>query len=306
MRITRRHLQISLGLLWLLDGALQCQPIMFSREFTRQILAPASVGQPVALLEPFRVMETLVAAHPALANVTFALIQILLGLGLVARRSSRPVLGASIAWALCVWIVGEGLGGLTTGATLFTGAPGAALLYAVVAGLAWPSRERGGDDRPSWLALPVWCTLWLLGAGLQLVNGNNSPSSVTMGLRDAQSLAPGWIGEIDQYLVGLRLPNWTGAGVIALYVLVAIWALMPGWTRQTSLAIGILLALTSWFLFQGLGDLTSGRSTDPNSGPLIILLALAVIGAHARVVKHLPSTTRASSEPMAGAHLVSS
>jgi hypothetical protein len=32
-------------------------------------------------------------------------------------------------------------------------------------------------------------------------------------------------------------------------------------------------------LLQGLGDLTSGHATDPNSGPLIALLALAVVGA---------------------------
>ena len=45
--------------------------------------------------------------------------------------------------------------------------------------------------------------------------------------------------------------------------------------------IGAALAFASWLLIQGLGDLTSGQATDPNSGPLIILLALAVIGANA-------------------------
>ncbi len=68
--------------------------------------------------------------------------------------------------------------------------------------------------------------------------------------------------------------------MVAVYVLVAMWSLLPGWTRRLSLGIGVLISLTSWLLFQGLGDLTSGQSTDPNIGPLMVLLALAVIGAY--------------------------
>ena len=303
MRITRRLLRVSLGSLWLLDGALQCQPIMFSREFTRQILAPAGVGQPTAFAEPLHVVVGLVLASAALANGAFALIQILLGLALLTRRFTRAALAASIAWALSVWIVGEGLGGLGSGATLLTGAPGAALLYAVIAILAWPTREHPGDDRPSWLALPAWSALWLVGAGLQLINGNNSSTSFTMMLRAAQSSAPGWIAGIDRHLVRLRIPSWTAAGVIAVYVLVAIWALVPGWTRQLSIGIGVLISLTGWLLFQGLGDLTSGLSTDPNSGPLIVLLALAVLGAFSREVELNPIVTFAFNQPMARANL---
>ena len=52
MRITRHHLQLRLGSLWLLDGVLQCQPVMFSRYFTREILAPAGQGQPTPFAEP--------------------------------------------------------------------------------------------------------------------------------------------------------------------------------------------------------------------------------------------------------------
>ena len=80
-------------------------------------------------------------AQPVLANGAFALIQIALGLGILSRRFSRVALGASIVWALSVWFVGEGIGGLGAGATLLTGAPGAALLYAVIAVLAWPTRS---------------------------------------------------------------------------------------------------------------------------------------------------------------------
>jgi len=299
VRITRRHLQISLAALWLLDGALQCQPIMFSQEFARKILVPAGHGQPSALATPLHAIAALVSAHPALANGSFAIIQIALGLGILVRRFTRVALTASIVWALLVWIVGEGIGGLAAGATMLTGAPGAALLYAVIATLAWPTRDRQRDYRPSPLALPVWCTLWLTGAGLQLVAGNDTATSFTMMLRAAQSSSPGWIAAIDRHLARFRLPGWAAAGVIALYVLVAIWALVPGWTRQLSVGIGVFIALVGWLLFQGLGDLTSGHATDPNSGPLIALLALAVIGAaHPRDFVQHPRESTARYEPL--------
>lgn len=304
MQITRRHLQVSLGFLWLLDGALQCQPVMFGREFARRILAPAGAGLPGALAEPFHLAVRIVAAQPALSNGVFALIQILLGVGLLTRRCTRVALVGSIGWAFSVWIVGEGLGGLGTGSTLLTGAPGAALLYAVIAVLAWP--ERQGDGRPSRLALSAWCALWLLGAGLQLIHGNNSSTSLTTMLRSAQVNAPRWIARIDRHIVRLHVPAWTVAGVIAIYVLVAIWSLVPGRVRQLSIGVGVSLALLGWLLFQGLGDFTSGSSTDPNSGPLIVLLALAVVGAYSRDVHQQSYNASAPGVPLARASVVSS
>jgi hypothetical protein len=37
----RRGLQITLGILWLADGALQLQPFMFGRGLVNQVLMPA-------------------------------------------------------------------------------------------------------------------------------------------------------------------------------------------------------------------------------------------------------------------------
>jgi hypothetical protein len=281
MRITRRHLQISLGLLWLLDGVLQCQPFMFTRQFAHQVLASAGSGQPSVLAGLMHESVVLVSMHPALANGAFALVQLLLGLGLLTKRFSRVTLGLSVVWALSVWVVGEGLGGLATGATILTGAPGAALLYAVIALLAWPARDTQSSSPPSWLALPAWCALWVVGAALQLIHANNSGTSFTMMLRTAQVGAPGWIAGIDHHLSQLRIPLWFGACAIALYMLVAIWALVPGWTRQLSIGLGVFISLVGWVFFQAVGDLTSGQATDPSTGPLVILLALAVLGAYA-------------------------
>jgi copper(I)-binding protein len=47
--------------------------------------------------------------------------------------------------------------------------------------------------------------------------------------------------------------------------------LVAAWT-------GIVLSVLFWVFGQGLGNLGSGQSTDPNSGPLLVLLAVALIG----------------------------
>ncbi len=133
-RLSRRHLEMVLGVLWLADGLLQLQPFMFSREFYNGVLGMANMGLPGPIADGDYHVATLLTAHPALWNTGFAGIQLLLGLGLLWRRTARVALICSVPWALGVWAIGEGFGGMfMPGTSLLTGAPGAALLYALVA-----------------------------------------------------------------------------------------------------------------------------------------------------------------------------
>ena len=155
--MTRRRLQIALGVLWLLDGVLQAQPFMFTRDFATQVIAPSCQGQPGFVAAPVHWVSTTIAAHPVAWNVPFALIQLLLGIGLLVPRTARAALAASIAWALGVWYLGEGLGGLASGdAALSTGAPGSALLLAVLAAAAWPDRDAARDSPAVWVRTAVF------------------------------------------------------------------------------------------------------------------------------------------------------
>ena len=81
----------------------------------------------------------LIGQHVALANAAFAVIQLLIALAILWRRTTRLGLALSVPWALSVWWLGEGLGGvLTSGPSAVTGAPGAVILYALLAVLLWP------------------------------------------------------------------------------------------------------------------------------------------------------------------------
>jgi hypothetical protein len=171
--ITRRGLQVALGVLWLLDGALQAQPFMFTRGFADQVIAPAGQGQPGVVSGPVHLVSTVIGAHPVAFNLLAVGIQLLLGVGLLVRRIARIALVASIGWALGVWYLAEGLSGLASGqASLLTGAPGSALLYAIIAAAAWPSGT--SDQAPARWLVWAWALLWVGGAGLQLLPGQNS------------------------------------------------------------------------------------------------------------------------------------
>ena len=128
----RRALQTALGLLWLLDGALQFQPFMYSRAFP-QMLVAMNAGQPHWLSTTVGWGARIALTDLPLFNTLFALTQVALGLGILFRPTVKLALAGSFAWALVVWWVGEAFGMLFTNtASPLGGAPGAVLLYALV------------------------------------------------------------------------------------------------------------------------------------------------------------------------------
>jgi copper(I)-binding protein len=291
-RVTRRGLQITLGVLWLLDGVLQLQPFMFGSGFAGQVLAPAGDGQPGWVAAGVHWMAGLVGAHPAPWNAVFAIIQLALGVGLLIRPLVRITLAASIGWALGVWYFGEGLGGVASGhGSLLTGAPGAVLLYAVLAVVVWPERV---EDAPAgwrgWLwhdssgppavfTPVVWAVVWVGGAVLQALPGQNTPTDLATALTGDDM--PAWQMGLNNQVASHLLSAGTQDNWLLLVVLVAVGLCALGTPRMRTIAgwLGAVLATVFWFLGQGFGDLLSGQATDPNSGPLLVLLALALLGA---------------------------
>jgi copper(I)-binding protein len=288
--ITRRGLQVALGVLWVLDGALQLQPFMLGSGFASQVLAPAGAGQPGWVAAGVHWAASLVGTHPTVWDALFAIAQLAIGAGLLWRPLARVALVASVVWSAAVWYFGEGLGGLASGrASLVTGAPGAVLLYAVLAFVVWPARDP--DSPPGWRGwarhdssgppaawTPVaWAVVWVGGAVLQALPGQNT----------ADDLADALTGNMPAWQMGLNNAiadhvRWTGVedNWLLLGVLVAIGLCGLGGPRLRTAAgwSGGVLATLFWVVGQGFGNLFSGQATDPNSGPLLVLLSLALLG----------------------------
>jgi hypothetical protein len=247
--ITRRRLQIALGVLWLIDGALQAQPFMFTRGFATQVIAATGQGQPGFVAAPVHWVSTVIAAHPVIWNIPSVAIQLALGAGLLHRRTAKAALAASIAWALAVWYLGEGLSGLASGqASLLTGAPGSALLLAVLAAAAWPTRDGSHAAPASWLPV-AWAVVWMGGAVFQSLPRNQGTA------------IPSELLVTAEYLIG--------AG-----------ALMRR-TRIAAAALGAAMALVFWATTQNFGGVFTGQGTDPNTGPLLVLMAIALLAPSA-------------------------
>ena len=134
----RVFLRRTIGIIWVVDGLLQAQPAM-PAGFAKNIVAPAAVGQPHILANLLNWEVYFWQAHPLDLAVATVLIQIGIGVAILAggdSRLGRTALWVSIAWGLFVWVGGEGLGGLlVAGTTELMGAPGAVLIYVAAAGL---------------------------------------------------------------------------------------------------------------------------------------------------------------------------
>jgi hypothetical protein len=277
IRITRRHLEVALGLLWLLDGALQLQPFMLGTGFAKQVIAPTAAGQPHFVAGPVLWGARLIAAHPVALDVPFAAVQLLIGLGLLVPRTARLALAASIPWSLGVWFLGEGLSGLASGhASLLTGAPGSASLYAVLALAAWPLLDASREAPVHWLPL-AWAVLWIGGAVFQALPGQNTGTAVAGAINSG---APGWLGRLDASVAGWTTRHGTTV-VVALVVAEALIGLAALYrrTRAPAVAAGLVLALAIWVVGQDFGQLYSGQATDPNTAPLVALMAIAILGS---------------------------
>jgi hypothetical protein len=282
-RVTRRGIQITLGLLWILDGFMQFQPAMFTRKFATQVIAPAGQSQPAFVSGPVNEIAQIIVHQPAIMDVGFGLMQIALGVGILHARTVWWALAASVAWALSVWYLGEGLGGLFgSGASMLTGAPGSALLYAVLALAVWPQRDQNAEDqRPARWAAAAWAVLWLGGAVLQLLPGSDTNASISMTLDMNASVAPTWFAAIDNHLSALVPYNGvsTVVDLVALQAFVGFGVLMARRTRLAAVILGIGLSLVYWVAGQDMAQFWSGITTDPNTAPLIVLLGVTVLGS---------------------------
>lgn len=287
----RRRLRQLLGILWLIAATLQAQPRLFTGAFPHDVIGPGALFQPAVVSWPVRLAVRLIGAHPALWNSVFVAVELGLGLALLsARRLSwvRLACAVSSLWALSVWWVGEGAGGMFTGhAALTTGAPGAALIYAVLSLLAMPSGGAGESDRAPIShrsAVFAWATLWLLGASLVLQPGQSSGIALGDQVAMGSMMSPRTLARPE-----LHLARWLAdrpalgvalaVAMALLFVLVGVAPLLGARHGRTAVVAGLALSAVFWVVAQGFGGLSTGTATDVGAAPAVALLGLAVLGS---------------------------
>jgi hypothetical protein len=277
----RRRLLLVLAGIWLLDGILQFQAFMFSRGFS-QMLAGTASGNPGFIASPITWAARIIAEHGTATNAVFAIIQVLIGLGIALRPTARPALAASIIWSLGVWWFGEGLGGVLNGAASpVNGAPGAVIIYALLAVLLWPPRQDkaasfvAGRTVGPGIARALWLVLWGSLAYLALQPATKAPKALGSMVAGMASGEPSWLASADNHLGSFLTRHGPGIAVLMAVVLavIAVGVFLPRPVARTAVALALVVAAFFW-LAQGLGGILAGGGTDPNSGPLLALLAV--------------------------------
>ena len=280
----RRVLQLALAGLWLLDGVLQFQSFMYTEAFG-QLIGGTAAGNPGVIARPIGWNATFVDQHLALLNTVFAAFQLLLGLGIAYRPTVRVALAASVAWSLAVWWLGEGLGGVLSGnASPVNGAPGAVILYALLAVLLWPA-DRPGATAPFVAARAVgapaarllWLVLWGSLAYFALTPVNRAPNALqnmTAGMAGGE---PGWVSWLEEQAATLLGGHGlaASAGLAVALVVIAAGVFLPPPLARSTLILALVTAAFIWAFGEAFGQILAGGATDPNSGPLLALLALA-------------------------------
>jgi hypothetical protein len=298
----RRVLQLVLAAIWLLDGLLQYQSFMYSKGFG-QMLGATAPGNPRFIARPIAWDATLVNHHLVLVNTLFATVQLLLGLGIAFRPTVRFALGASIAWSLGVWWFGEGLGGVLNGtANPFTGAPGAVIIYALLAVLLWPAgREEANGTFPAARAVGaraarvIWAVLWLSFAYFALLPANRAPQAMHDAIAAMVSGDPAWLAAIERNAASLVAHQGLTASIAfaVAFVVIAVGVFLPGPYARAAVILALVVSAVIWVVGEAFGMILIGGATDPNSGPLLALLALSfwpVLSARQAVPSPVPLT----------------
>jgi hypothetical protein len=287
LRITKRGVQITLGCIWLLVGLLQFQSYMYTSAFLTQIVEPTAAGSPSFIADPILTFAHFYGHDQVLWNTLAGEIQCAIGLGLiVSRRSVKPALFVSFFWAFWVWWMGEGFGMVfsSTPVSPLMGAPGAVLIYGLIGLLVWPTGREGErsaadggpiGDRGGRI---VWSLLWVEAAYLWLLNVNRAKDAISGQLLGMAGGAP---HPLAAWETSVASATKGAGGTVAVLLAIASVAIAAGvWTRlrAPALAAGIVLSLAYWVLGQSLGGpFWVGNATDVNSGPLFVLLAVALM-----------------------------
>ena len=163
------------------------------------------------------------------------------------------------------------------------------ILYARLAVLLWPADRAGSageaEASPFTAARAVgaraarvlWLVLWLSLAWFALQPANRAPLALHDQLAGPADGEPHWLAGIENGAAAVVGSHGLAVsiGLAAACVLVAAGVWLPRPAARAAVLLALVLAAAIWVVGQAFGMILAGGATDPNSGPLLALLALA-------------------------------
>ena len=249
-----------LATIWLIDGILQLQSFFFTKSFGLQMISGMSSGNPSVIARPITWSGTTIGHHAVLTDAFFAVAQTAIAVAIAWRPTVKIGLGVSIAWAVGVWWVGEGLGGVLNGtANPVNGAPGAVIIYALLAVLLWPT-DRTEQKAPFIAARAVgapvakglWLVLWGSLSYFAVLGANRSSRGLHNLITTEANGEPAWVAWIDHHAASLVDHKGLAVTVVLaiLLLIVAIGTYLPGSFANATVVLAAVI---------GAGILGGGR-----------------------------------------------
>lgn len=272
------YLRVSLGILWILDAALQMQPQM-PFGFGHFVIASSLDSYPSGMVNILSPAAAIWTGHEILFDSFASAVQIFVGVGFLIMRSSKVVRSValiSIIWAVVIWILGEGMGGIfSPGISLITGFPGSSLVYAAASSLLFLY----GNDRSATRMLAAFMfTIFTLSGIVQLVpwNGFWAPGQIAL-IPAGYAVSAEPVFTRNLFLVLERLFSMTvlpwNAILSALFISIGVlWATRP----KKAVVPTVILSLFLWVIGQDFG-VFSVYGTDPNTGIVLALVSPAFL-----------------------------
>ena len=123
--------------------------------------------------------------------------------------------------------------------------------------------------------------VWGAGGVLWLLPANTAHGAIGRQITGMASGEPGWLAHLDQ-IAGRALASSGIVQAAALALISAVIGLGPLIGRRPTvyLAAGAVLSMGFWIFGQDFGGILTapgGTATDPNTGPLLVLMAAALV-----------------------------
>ncbi len=157
------------------------------------------------------------------------------------------------------------------------------IIYALLAVLLWPADRATPAPFPAaravgaHVARALWLVLWLSLTYFALTPANRAPGAVSGMISGMTSGEPHWLSSLMNGAASLVSGEGlaTSIALAVALVVIAVGVYLPAPVAKGTMALAVVVSLVIWVVAEAFGGILAGGATDVNSGPLLILLAVA-------------------------------
>ena len=123
----------------------------------------------------------------------------------------------------------------------------------------------------------LWLVLWGSLAYFAVQAANRTSQGLHDMIAGMASGEPGWVASIDRGAAALLAHHGLQASIVlaVMLAIIAIGVFLPAPAARAAVVLAIVVAAVIWIAGQDFGAIFTGSGTDPNSGLLLALLAVA-------------------------------